>query len=156
MPTRVHESTSHRLSREWTCCTSSVTHGVPSPTWTLKTLWIQKKKFKRGSWVVECCCSIMGGSTKQSYTKLPVFTVQMCEKLYNWLVAVNSFSQHWLSILTNKSRVSHTPSENGHILHEATVHIYFLQSTVIFKVKLFWSSRTRFFWGRFLSFTFAI
>lgn len=116
----------------------------------------KKKKFKRGSWVVECSCSIMGGSTKQSYKKLPVFTVQMCEKLYNWLVAVNSFSQHWLSILTNKSGVSHTPSENGYILHEATVHIYFLQSTVIFKVKLFWSSRTRFFWGRFLSFTFAI
>lgn len=142
MPTRVQESTRHRLSRD-----VDLLYVLSDTEGTITYLNIydfmnktKKQKIKKGSWVVERSCRVLWGSTKQNYTKLPVFTVLICvcEKLYGWLVAVKSFSQHWLSILTNKSRVSLTPSENGHILHEATVHIYFLRSTVIFKVKPFW------------------
>lgn len=148
MPTQVHESTSHKLSRDVDLLHILSDIGYHHLYKHLRLYEYQKKKFqKRGSWVVECSRRVVWDSTKQNYTKLPVFTVQMCvcEKLYGWLVAVKSFSQHWLSILTNKSRVSLAPSENGHILHEATVHIYFLQSTVIFEVKLFWRTGQGFF-----------
>lgn len=69
-----------------------------------------------------------------------------------WLISTCKLdSQQRLSILTNKSRVFSPHSENGSILHKATACICFLQSTVIFKVKLFWSSRTLFEVGFWLS-----